>query len=156
MIHRFGISAPEFQEIKTLVSLRLAGCLIIYKSKSLTILKQNLSLYIQMTTSLLCIYLYDVSILVFADRASLRERLLMSEWCLRTQMWTSCSWSSGKNHFLFAPHSWELRGRVSAFVQRLLQFLVLACVLESLGWALIYWGTLRGWECPSFKDGVMG
>lgn len=31
MIHGFGISAPEFQEIKTLVSLRLAGCLVIHK-----------------------------------------------------------------------------------------------------------------------------
>lgn len=31
MIHRFGISAPEFQEIKTLVSLRLAGRLVRYE-----------------------------------------------------------------------------------------------------------------------------
>lgn len=82
MIHRFGISAPEFQEIKTLVSLRLAGCLVIYKSKSLAILKQNPSLYIQMTTDFLCIHLYGVSTSVFAGRVSLRERLLMSEWCL--------------------------------------------------------------------------
>lgn len=45
---------------------------------------------------------------------------------------------------------------MSAFVQRLLHFLVFACVLESLGCAVIYWGTLRGWECPNFKEGGDG
>lgn len=31
LIHRFGISAPEFQGIKTLIPLRQAGCLVIDK-----------------------------------------------------------------------------------------------------------------------------
>lgn len=31
LIHRFGISAPEYQRIKTLIPLRQAGCLVIDK-----------------------------------------------------------------------------------------------------------------------------
>lgn len=136
LIHRFGVSAPEYQGIKTLIPLRHAGCLVIRRQVN----KTCYSFWKRFPSSIFrrkkCI----------RNRLSLWKRLmwprwyvwtksprmcmwvLMSEWCSQAQIWSSCWWSSHKN-FLF--HNIENSGAGSEYLYIDFSAFVSLCTLES-------------------------